>query len=145
MQLVATIISSRFVDKSGRRLPILLGIILIGIINILISVVFYLQNKYEWTPGFTFGMLLIFIVNIVFGLTLGPVVWLYIPEIVPPKVVPLATAMYWFGCAFCIIVAPIITHTVNSIYLVFFILGVYLLVIFVPNYFLAIQTKSMNP
>ena len=38
-------------------------------------------------------MILIMFFNVIFGLTLRPVVWLYIPEIAPPKLVPSATAM----------------------------------------------------
>lgn len=60
----------------------------------LIGLVFYLLYN-KWEAGFGIGMVLIMVFNIVFGLniiksiyyintfglSLGPVVWLYIPEI----------------------------------------------------------------
>lgn len=46
----------------------------------LIGLVFYLLYN-KWEAGFGIGMVLIMVFNVVFGLSLGPVVWLYIPEI----------------------------------------------------------------
>jgi hypothetical protein len=108
----------------------------ICILNLVIGGVFYALDHWNWQPGFTIGMILIMLFNIVFGLTLGPVVWLYIPEIAPPILVPFATAIYWFGCSICVIAAPIITEQMKSPYMVFLILGVYLLLVLIPNYFL---------
>lgn len=51
-----------------------------GILTIIIGVVFYELYR-EWAAGFALGMTLIMIFNVIFGLSLGPVVWLYIPEI----------------------------------------------------------------
>jgi hypothetical protein len=45
----------------------------------------------------------------VFGLSLGPVVWLYILEIVQPKIVPYSTAGDWISASIVIILFPIIT------------------------------------
>ena len=90
-------------------------------------------------------MVLIMLFNIIFGLTLGPTVWLYVPEIAPPKVVPLATATYWLGCSFCVIFAPVLTKIASSIYIVFLVLGVYLLVVLVPNYYLVVETRNKTP
>ncbi len=44
-----------------------------------------------------------------FGLTLGPIVWLYIPEIVEPKIIPFSTMTNLAGAALCIIVFPLIS------------------------------------
>ena len=44
-----------------------------------------------------------------FGLSLGPVVWLYIPEIVQPKIIPYSTASNWISASIVIILFPIIT------------------------------------
>jgi len=45
---------------------------------------------------------------IVYGISLGPVVWLYVPEIIPAKIVPLATMMNWTGASICVIFTPIV-------------------------------------
>jgi len=45
----------------------------------------------------------------IFGVSLGPVVWLYIPEIVAPKIVPYSTMVNWVSASSVIILFPIIT------------------------------------
>ncbi len=45
----------------------------------------------------------------VFGITLGAVLWLYVPEVVEPKVVPFATALNWIAASIVIILFPILT------------------------------------
>lgn len=48
----------------------------------------------------------------VFGISLGPIVWLYIPEIVQPKIVPFSTATNWICASLVIILFPILTDNV---------------------------------
>lgn len=43
-----------------------------------------------------------------FGLSLGPIVWMYIPEIVAPSFLPYSTMMNWGGSALSILLFPII-------------------------------------
>ena len=43
-----------------------------------------------------------------FGLSLGPIVWLYIPEIVQPNFIPFTTAINWTGASLTVILFPII-------------------------------------
>ena len=50
--------------------------------------------------------LVVFMAN--FGLTLGPVVWLYIPEIVQPNIVPFSTGMNWTGTSLVLLLFPIV-------------------------------------
>ena len=81
-----------------------------------------------------------------YGLTIGPVVWLYIPEIVPTKMVPLATIMNWVGCSICVIVCPIITANMdNNPYAVFLFLGGLELLFCVPNILFVVETKGLPP
>ncbi len=79
IQFVATLFSAYLIDRIGRRTIILSGNLSIGILNILIGIVFYALDFWKWEAGFTIGMILIMLLNVIFGLTLGPVVWLYIP------------------------------------------------------------------
>jgi len=44
----------------------------------------------------------------IYSTTIGPVVWMYVPEIIPAKIVPFATTLNWLGCSFCLIILPII-------------------------------------
>ena len=43
-----------------------------------------------------------------FNLSLGPVVWLYIPEIVDPSFLPYSTMVNWGSSALCILLFPIL-------------------------------------
>lgn len=45
----------------------------------------------------------------IYGVSYGPMVWLYIPEIVQPKIIPYTTATNWIGASIVIILFPIIT------------------------------------
>lgn len=48
----------------------------------------------------------------VFGVSLGPVVWLYIPEVVQPKIVSFSTATNWICASLVIILFPILTENI---------------------------------
>ncbi len=122
----------------------MVGNVALGILTIIIGVVFY-ELYLNWAAGFAVGITLIFIFNAIYGLTLGPVMWLYVPEIAEKKVVPLAIATYWFGASLCVIVAPIITTIMDSPYAVFLFLGCYTMAWCVPNYFLVVETKDKTP
>jgi SP family arabinose:H+ symporter-like MFS transporter len=123
-QFVATLFSAYILARIGRRMIILTGSGIIGIMDVIIGVVFLMLDRH-WAPGFPLGMSLIMLFNVVYGLSMGPVVWLYIPEIAKKKIVPIATATYWVGCSLCVIVAPIITNIMNTPYAVFLFFGVY--------------------
>lgn len=43
-----------------------------------------------------------------FGFTLGPVVWVYLPEIVQPNVLPYATLVNWLSAAAVMFLFPVI-------------------------------------
>jgi hypothetical protein len=44
-----------------------------------------------------------------YGCTLGPVVWLYIPEVVPSNMVSLTTACNWISFSMIVTLFPITT------------------------------------
>lgn len=56
--------------------------------------------------GFIILGLILFMAN--FGLTLGPVVWVYLPEIVQPDIMPYATGVNWGTAAFIMLLFPVI-------------------------------------
>jgi hypothetical protein len=59
-----------------------------------------------------------------FGLTLGPIVWLIIPEFVEPRIIPYSTMVNLTGASICIIIFPIASAQLpNKAYL----FGIYLL------------------
>ena len=87
----------------------------------------------DWSPAFTIILVLVGIFMVIYGLTIGLVIWLYVPEILPTRMVPIATIMNWTGCSFCVIVPPIVSSIMGSPYLIFLILEVVELIFFIPN------------
>jgi hypothetical protein len=51
----------------------------------------------------------IFLFVIDFGLSIGPITWLYIPAVVGPSIVPYAVAFNWISASVVIILFPILT------------------------------------
>lgn len=58
------------------------------------------------------GGLIIFMGN--FGLSLGPVVWLYIPEVLEPSRVPISTAFNWASSSLIVITFPILNNILKK-------------------------------
>lgn len=78
VQFAATAFSAYLLSRIGRRTIILVGSVSIGVLTIIMGVVF-LELDRKWMAGLGLGMTLIMLFNVIYGLTLGPVVWLYIP------------------------------------------------------------------
>jgi len=72
----------------------------------MIAIGFFIKDSSSAGNGLIIAGLLIFMAN--FGVSLGPVVWLYIPEIVEPKIIPFSTMANWASCTFIIILFPIL-------------------------------------
>ena len=71
--------------------------------------------------------------------------WLYVPEIIPAKTVPLATMTVWIGCAICVIFTPIVQEANgNNPYPIFFFLGGITLLFFILNYRYMVETKGLT-
>jgi hypothetical protein len=119
----------------GRRTLMLAGNLSLAIFDLIIGVMFLILYLNNWTPAVYIALVFIMLFMISYGLTIGPVVWLYVPEIIPAKIVPPATFMNWLGCSICVIVTPIVINAADSSYPVFLFFGVITLVFFIINYF----------
>jgi len=140
IQLLATLSAVFVLAKHGRKITTLMGNLLLGIIDILIGILFVFQS---WQPSGYFIFVLLIFYNIVYGVTLGPVVWLYVPEIIPSKIVPFATMTNWFGCSICVLFTPIVIQlNGGNPYPVFMFFGVVTLLLYIMNYFLMVETKG---
>jgi hypothetical protein len=67
-----------------------------------------------------------------FGLTLGPIVWLYIPEIVEANIIPYSTMANLIGASVCVILFPIASAQLPNqayLFIIFMVWGVASLVI----------------
>ena len=88
----------------------------------------------------------LFLYMAVFGLSLGPVVWLYIPEIVQPRIVSYSTAANWISAFTIITFFPIITDSLldgNPKFLFLF-FALWCAVSFVINMKYVVETKDKS-
>jgi len=88
VNLVAGLASTGLIGKVGRKTMLLGGSIVCGVFLIACGIFSQGGNQSLQTFG-------IFAYIVAFGCTLGPVVWLYIPEIVPDVGIGLTTLVNW--------------------------------------------------
>ena len=75
--------------------------------NIVIAIGFWLDDGYP-TISLVLILIALFYYMANFNLSLGPIVWMYIPEIVEPSFLPFSTMVNWGGSALSILLFPII-------------------------------------
>ena len=78
----------------------------------------------------------------VYGISLGPVVRFYVPEIVPANAVPIATVMNWLSCSVCVIVTPIVNKEYGNSAPMFLAFGCISVLLFIVNAVMMIETKG---
>lgn len=144
IQLIATAFSILLLTKLGRRCLILTGNLGLALCDIGMGILFLLNFLDGWMWAIDVVLVIILIFMVIYGLTIGPIVWLYVPEIIPAYLVPPATAMNWIGCSFCIIVPNFIINAVGSPYPVFFMYGGISLVFYILNAIFLIETKGLT-
>ena len=83
-QVIGTFITGFLLIKFGRKTILQLGTLGASIGNVLIFIGFLLNGQGDdaSTTGQPFILIGLFLYMGVFGISLGPIVWLYIPEIV---------------------------------------------------------------
>lgn len=131
VQLVATISTIFVLTRVGRKSLTLFGNLGLAVIDIAIGILFIFS---DWGPSGIIIFVLLILYMIVYGISLGPVVWLYVPEIIPAKIVPFATVMNWFGASICVICTPIAISDYNgNPFPVFFFFGGITMIFFLMN------------
>ena len=76
IKLVSTVLAVMVVTRYGRKTFTLLGNLSLGLIDIGIALFFVLHS---WEPSGYLIFVLLIGFNVVYGMTLGPVVLLYVP------------------------------------------------------------------
>lgn len=83
MQVIATFVSSMIVDRSGRRVLLLISISVMALCKVMLGVYFYLKAEDEssvtsisWLPVFALCLYIV-----VFSLGFGPIPWLMVGEL----------------------------------------------------------------
>jgi MFS family permease len=104
--IFASWLSGKFIDKFGRKSILLLGE-LCCIVTLLLLAIFGflgLDNPSKY-------IILLFMFS--FGISLGPIVWLYLPEILPEKGVSLAALANWVGCGIIGLFFPMVKDAIK--------------------------------
>lgn len=142
--VIPSIIASYFILQLVGRKPILFyGTFVAGISNLIVAIGFSIKDS---NPGISKTLLLggftIFMIN--FGISLGPVVYLYIPEIIGPRLISFAVLSTWVGSALPIILFPIIVkNNLNGDPGLLFIINTALcLASLIAIYFFVVETKD---
>ena len=108
--VLVIMLTSCLLSKVGRKTLLQIGT-LIEVMSLIIVSVGYFLNSDEGKIMIVVGL---FIWMIGFGLSLGPIVWLYIAEIIQPDFIPFPTTVNWFMAALVAILFPILLQAFGS-------------------------------
>jgi len=105
--VIASIFASYLLTKLGRKTLLQFGCIGSCLSCLFIGIGFWTKADHH---GFGLTMIIIglalFMAN--FGLTLGPVVWVYLPEIIQSSILPYAIATNWGTASLIMLLFPMI-------------------------------------
>jgi hypothetical protein len=120
---LAAIVTIKLMNLKGRKFLIQIGTLVCCICLGALGISFILKGDSNFDDSIIETIIIIIgmcIFMTVFGLTLGPIVWLYIPEIVEPNVIPYSTMTNLFGAALCILTFPLIPKDFQGYPFLFF-------------------------
>jgi MFS family permease len=104
----------KLLDTHGRKELIQFGLFIMGIVHIVVALCFLLeQANGDAHPSASLIENVIIILGLflcrwMFSMTIGPITWLYIPEVVEPSVAGVATMLNWVAAASVSFIYPII-------------------------------------
>lgn len=99
-----------FIRNLGRKTLLQIGALCIGLLLLTVSICFILN-----TPGAKYTIVTsLFLYMLMFGFTLGPIVWMYIPEFLQAKWIPFTTMTNWSGCMITVLLFPIIKDAMGT-------------------------------
>ena len=151
VEMAGSLFSVLLIKRIGRRPLLHIGTIIVIITNI-VTAIGYLPHFYTLNnagiPTISTGqiiplMIFLFIFMLVYGITLGPITFSYVPEMTPAKYVPIAIAANWVGAIITIVIFPIITNYISQAYL-FFILTGLITIGCILNFRFLIETKDQT-
>ena len=142
--IIPAIVASYFLLHSVGRRPILFyGTLVAGVSNLIITIGFSIRDSdHTKSAIMLFIGFILFMID--FGLSLGSVVYIYIPEIIGPHLISFAVISTWVGAALPIILFPIIvSNNLNgNPALLFMINTVLCLLSLIPIYLFVVETKD---
>lgn len=147
--MFGSLFSVLLIKRIGRRPLLHFGTIVVIITNI-VTAIGYLPHFYTIdssgksvisTGQIVPLMIFLFIFMLIYGVTLGPITFSYVPEMTPAKYVPVAIAANWVGAIITIVIFPILTNYISQAYL-FFILTGLISIGCILNFRFLIETKD---
>ena len=143
VQLIVSFLAVFLLKSMGRKTVTLMGNGGLFVINLAIAILFI---YIDYGESIIIAVSVLFVLfMIIFGLTIGPITWLYVPEIIPASMVPFATADNWAAATIVYSMIPIIVGAFDgNPSILFFIFASVTLVCFVINALLMVETKGLN-
>ena len=140
-QIMGGLLSSYLLTKFGRKTLLQFGTVCAAFCLLIIALGFFIQDSTQNAANalIVFG-LVVFMAN--FGFSLGPLVWLYIPEIVEPKIVPFSTLANWASASTIIILFPILVKALGTPAPLFLFFFIWTLLSFFFNWKYMVETKG---
>lgn len=144
VSVIAAIVSISLMNKKGRKFLIQSGTFVCMVCLGIVAISFFFKKALDFKDSIPQSIAIIIgmcVFMTFFGLTLGPIVWLYIPEIVEPNIIPYSTMTNLFGAAVCIIGFPLIAGQNASVKFVpFLFFFVWCLISFFINQKIMVET-----
>ena len=115
-----------------------------GIALAVISLSFFVQSCSS-EPGPAWNIIIVtglFTCRGLFSLSIGPIAWLYLPEIVEARITGIATMLNWLAAACVTFIYPILVELVGSPWLMFLIFTVNVTAGYLLNEKWMVETKG---
>ncbi|CAD8069534.1 unnamed protein product [Paramecium primaurelia] len=145
VSIAASIFSSIMINRAGRRIVLLIGnafcFISLTFICIIISIQSQGDNDEKHYQIFNLVFLVIYVIS--YSLSLGPVFWVYLSEVLPTKGISLVTFINWISCALLAQIFPIIVEQL-SLQFNFGIFAAVCLLLEIMFYYFFFETKGLT-
>ena len=102
-----SLVAVEYASKYGRKTLTLLGTYGIAVSLYFISVGYFIADKYETLSQIGVFVCLIFFL-FMYGMTYGPLMWMWVAEACQPSQVGKAVMANWVGAALVMILFPIV-------------------------------------
>lgn len=146
-QVITTLVSGYLLASLGRKTILVYGSLFQGLSCLLITIGFQLKLGVGLDQmGETLIIIGLFTFIGVFGLSLGPLVWIYIEDIVQPSFVPFTTGLNWGLSALVVILFPMLINKVlgGQPQLLFLFFCAWCLVGWLVNVRVLVETKDKS-
>lgn len=142
-QIFSTLLASYLLSYFGRRFILLWGTLVLGLISTLITIGFFIKDSSS-RDGAILEIVGLFLFLVIYGVSLGPVVGLYLPEIVQPTVIPYAIFLNWLASFIVSCFFPILVEVLpdQNPYPLFLFFSVCLALAFIFNAFYVVESKN---